>query len=391
MTKAFSTFKTIAIIAIAMIQGCSYFGDDDEDISLLPAELIEFQESIRVKKQWKASIGKSHEDLGIRLSPSTDGKVIYVASFDGNVTALNAKNGRKLWKNNFDLAFTSGPTYKDGILILGTSNGELITVDSLTGDLIWSINVSSEILAPASIKDNQIFIRTVDGNLTAVSLVNGETLWTVNHKVPKLSLRGTTGPVNFSNAVLSGFDDGKVSAYDVNDGMLLWETMLTPPGGRTEIEKITDIDAPLVIQGNEVYAGSYQGALGGMALESGNLIWLIEASIYSGIATDDEDIYVSQADGSVMALSRFTGRELWKKENLLNRYPSAPAILDNSLIIGDLEGYVHWLDKKTGETQQRISVGSSKITSTPLILDRTIYVFTDGGDLISILTLSNSS
>jgi outer membrane protein assembly factor BamB len=92
-----------------------------------------------------------------------------------------------------------------------------------------------------------------------------------------------------------------------------------------------------------------------------------------------------------MALSRFTGRELWKKENLLNRYPSAPAILDNSLIIGDLEGYVHWLDKKTGETQQRISVGSSKITSTPLILDRTIYVLTDGGDLISILTLSNSS
>jgi outer membrane protein assembly factor BamB len=167
--------------------------------------------------------------------------------------------------------------------------------------------------------------------------------------------------------------------------------MLTPPGGRTEIEKITDIDAPLVIQGSEVYAGSYQGALGGMALESGNLIWLIEASIYSGIATDDDDIYVSQADGSVMALSRFTGREIWKKENLLNRYPSAPALLENSLIIGDLEGYIHWLDKKTGETQQRISVGSSKITSTPLILDRTIYVLTDDGDLISILTLSNSS
>ena len=384
--------RTISVfIAIAMIQGCSYFGSEDEENSLLPAELIDFQETINVKKQWRASIGKSHEGLGIRLSPSTDGETIYAASFDGNVTALNAKNGRKIWKNNFDLTFTSGPAYKDGILVLGTSNGELIAVDSLTGELLWSVNVSSEILAPASIKGNQIFIRTVDGNLTALSIEDGGTLWTVNHKVPKLSLRGTTGPVSFANAVLSGFDDGKVSAYDINDGMLLWETMLTPPGGRTEIEKITDIDAPLVIQGSEVYAGSYQGALGGMALESGNLIWLIEASIYSGIATDDDDIYVSQADGSVMALSRFTGREIWKKENLLNRYPSAPALLENSLIIGDLEGYIHWLDKKTGETQQRISVGSSKITSTPLILDRTIYVLTDDGDLISILTLSNSS
>jgi outer membrane protein assembly factor BamB len=206
----------------------------------------------------------------------------------------------------------------------------------------------------------------------------------VNHKVPRLSLRGTSAPVNFSNAVLCGFDDGKVSAYDVSNGTLLWETMLTPAGGRTEIEKIMDIDAPMVILGNELYVGSYQGALGAMALESGDIIWVTEASIYAGIAADDNAVFVSEADGTVMALSRFTGREIWKKENLLYRNPTAPVIMDDSIVIGDVEGYLHWLDKTSGEIQERINIGKSKISNAPLVLNNSIYVLTDSGDLVSV-------
>ena len=191
--------------------------------------------------------------------------------------------------------------------------------------------------------------------------------------------------------MISGFDDGKVTAYDLIDGALLWETMLTPPGGRTEIEKVIDIDAPIVVVGNELYAGSYQGALAALALESGDIIWLTEASIYSGMAVSDDAVFVSQADGTVMALSRFTGREIWKKENLLNRYPTAPAIVGNSIVIGDLEGYLHWLNKESGETQQRISIGSDKISSAPIVVDDTVLVQTDGGDLVAVKTYSSSS
>ena len=165
---------------------------------------------------------------------------------------------------------------------------------------------------------------------------------------------------------------------------MLWETMLTPAGGRTEIEKIMDIDAPMVILGNELYVGSYQGALGAMALESGDIIWVTEASIYAGIAADDNAVFVSEADGTVMALSRFTGREIWKKENLLYRNPTAPVIMDDSIVIGDLEGYLHWLDKTSGEIQERINIGKSKISSVPLVLNNSIYVLTDSGDLVSV-------
>jgi len=368
---------------LMILQGCALFGEDDEDIRL-PTELIEFESVIEVDEKWDVSVGKGHEGLVLGLKPTTDGEQIYAASFDGNVIAFDNNRGRRIWKNNYDLNFTSGPTFKDGILVLGTNDGELIALDALTGEVLWTTTVSSEILAPVSIKDDKIFVRTVDGSLTALSKEDGAQQWLVNHKVPRLSLRGTSAPVNFANAVLCGFDDGKVSAYDVSNGTLLWETMLTPAGGRTEIEKIMDIDAPMVILGNELYVGSYQGALGAMALESGDIIWVTEASIYAGIAADDNAVFVSEADGTVMALSRFTGREIWKKENLLYRNPTAPVIMGDSIVIGDLEGYLHWLDKTSGAMQERINIGKSKISSTPLVLNNSVYVLTDSGDLVSV-------
>ena len=391
MTTGVSPRWLLVIFFLFLNQGCSLFGGDDEDESLLPAELIEFTETVDVDQQWKASVGKGHEGLGIALNPTTDGETVYAASFNGNVIAINANNGRKIWKQSFDFSFTAGPTYKDGILVLGTNNGELINIDSMTGEILWTTTVSSEILAPVAIKDDQIFVRSVDGNLTAFLSDNGSLMWTANHRVPRLSLRGTTSPEVFANAVLSGFDDGKVSAYDLVDGSLLWEPMLTPPGGRTEIEKINDIDAPMTIVGNELYVGSYQGALAALALESGDIIWLTEASIYAGMAVDEDAVFVSESDGSVMALSRFTGREIWKKDNLLNRYPSAPVIIGDSIIVGDLEGYLHWLDKESGETQQRISIGKDKISSVPLVMEDTVIVQTDGGNLVSVKTFIPSS
>ena len=368
---------------LIILQGCALFGGDDEDV-LLPTELVEFEAIIEVDEKWDVSIGKGHEGLGLALKPTTDGEQVYAASFNGNVVALETNRGKKVWKTNFDLSFTSGPTFKDGILVLGTNNGELIALDALTGGVLWTTTVSSEILAPVAIKDDKIFVRTVDGSLTALSKEDGTQQWLVNHKVPRLSLRGTSAPVNFANAVLCGFDDGKVSAYDVTNGTLLWETMLTPPSGKTEIEKVMDIDAPMVVLGNELYAGSYQGVLAAMAVESGDIIWVTEASIYAGIAADENAVFVSETDGTIMALSRFTGREIWKKENLLYRSPTAPVIMDDSIVIGDLEGYLHWLDKATGETQERISISKSKISNAPLVLNNSIYVLTDSGNLISV-------
>ncbi len=390
-TSFFSSRLTKALYLFLFIQGCSFFGGDDEEAFDQPAELVDFTPALDVDREWKTSIGKGHEGLDLMLRPDTDGETIYAASFDGNVMAINMKSGNKLWRESFDMAFTAGPTYRNGILVLGTNDGELLTLDSMTGEKIWMSELSSEVLAPVAIKDESIFVRSVDGNLRSYSVNDGSVEWTSSHDVPRLSLRGTSAPVVISNAVICGFDDGKVTAYDLTDGSLLWETMLTPPGGRTEIEKISDIDAPLVIYGNEVYAGSYQGALAALAIESGNIIWLTDASMYAGMDVDDDVVFASEADGTIRAFSRFTGREVWKKETLLHRYPTAPAIIGDAIVVGDLEGYLHWLNKEDGEILQRASIGSDKITSSPLVIGDSIYVQTDGGNLFSVKAPNESS
>ena len=390
-TSFFSNRLSTALCLFLFIQGCSFFGGDEEEAFDVPAELVDFTPMLDVNRVWKTSIGKGHEGQDLMLRPDTDGETIYAASFDGNVMAINMKNGKRLWRENFDMAFTAGPTYRNGILVLGTNDGELLSLDSMTGEIIWMSEVTSEVLAPVAIKDDSIFVRSVDGNLASYSASDGTVEWTSSHDVPRLSLRGTSAPVVISNAVICGFDDGKVTAYDLTDGSLLWETMLTPPGGRTEIEKVSDIDAPLVIFGNEVYAGSYQGALTALAIESGNIIWSTEASLYSGMDVDDDVVYASEADGTIRAFSRFTGREVWKKETLLHRYPSAPAIVGDAIVIGDLEGYLHWLSKEDGEVLQRTSIGSDKITSSPLVIGDSIYVQTDGGNLFSVKAPNQSS
>ena len=390
-TSFFSMRLVTALGLFLFIQGCSFFGGDEEEAFDQPAELVDFTPMLDVDRGWKTSIGKGHEGLDLMLRPDTDGETIYAASFDGNLIAIDMKTGKKLWRESFEMAFTAGPTYRNGILVLGTNDGELISIDSMTGEVIWTSEVSSEILAPVAIKDDSIFVRSVDGNLASYSVNDGSVQWTSSHDVPRLSLRGTSAPVVISNAVICGFDDGKITAYDLTDGSLLWETMLTPPGGRTEIEKVSDIDAPLVIFGNEVYAGSYQGALAALAIESGNIIWLTEASLYSGMDVDDDVVYASEADGTVRAFSRFTGREVWQKETLLHRYPSAPTIIGDAIVIGDLEGYLHWLSKEDGEILQRTSIGSDKITSSPLAIGDSIYVQTDGGNLFSVKAPDQSS
>ena len=201
-TSFFSMRLITALGLFLFIQGCSFFGGDEEEAFDQPAELVDFTPMLDVDRGWKTSIGKGHEGLDLMLRPDTDGETIYAASFDGNVMAINMKTGKKLWRESFEMAFTAGPTYRNGILVLGTNDGELISIDSMTGEMIWTSEVSSEILAPVAIKDDSIFVRSVDGNLASYSVNDGSVQWTSSHDVPRLSLRGTSAPVSYTHLTL---------------------------------------------------------------------------------------------------------------------------------------------------------------------------------------------
>jgi outer membrane protein assembly factor BamB len=371
---------TLSVLTLA---ACS---SREVDESQLPAELVKFKPAFKIKKVWRESVGDDTKNLRLALRPATDGSFIYGASHDGKMVAVSTEPGfklmgRKVWKNKTKLPLSGGPATNGELVVAGSSDGDLIALDAATGEELWRIAVTSEVLAAPAVADDRILVRTVNGKLSAYSNKDGEQLWSVQQSMPKLSVRGTSGPVLARNFALSGFDNGRVSAFDLNDGGLVWDVLVQLPGGRSEIERLADINSTVEVAGSDVYAVGYQGRLAAIAIESGKLLWSREMSSDKGLAVDISSIFITNQSSELVAVSRGSGRELWRKSDLRNRDVSAPAILGRSVVVGDYEGYLHWFDIETGDLQARARAGSDRITSRPLVLNDTLYVMSDNGSM----------
>jgi len=371
--------KILLPTLLAMVlASCSSKDIDPDD---LPAELAKFKSSLNIQKVWSKGVGDDTENLRLALRPATDGTVIYGASHDGKIVALEPEKGRRVWKTDTKLPLSGGPATNGNIVVAGSSDGDLIALDAVTGAELWHISVTSEVLAAPAVGKDRVIVRTVNGKLAAFSNATGEQLWSVQQSMPKLSVRGTSAPVIARNIAISGFDNGRVSAFDLSDGGMIWDVLFELPSGRSEIERLSDINSTVQVAGGDVYAISYQGRLGAIAIESGQLLWTRELSSYSGLAVDVRSIFVTDQFSELVALSRGSGRELWRKKELRNRDVSAPAVFGSSVVVGDFEGYLHWFDIETGDLQARVRAGSERITSQPLVVNDILYVMSDNGSM----------
>ena len=188
-------------------------------------------------------------------------------------------------------------------MVVGSSEGEVIALNAADGAERWRVKVNGEVLSAPAVAPQGVIVRTVDGRLRGLALDTGKELWQYEQAVPRLSLRGTAVPVISGTAVICGFDNGKVVALNIADGALLWETTVAPSRGRTELERLVDIDSAVKVFGNDVFAVGFQGRVAMLALDTGQIWWAQDASSYRGLAVDDENVYISTAEGEVVALA----------------------------------------------------------------------------------------
>ncbi len=358
--------------------GCGWFGGEEKENA--PAQLVDFEPSVRVRKVWDAGIGDGNEVLRLGLTPASDGSRVFAADNDGRVSGFDAVRGRRLWRSKTRLPLSGGPAAGAGHVVVGSSDGIVVALNAEDGAEEWRTNVGSEVLAPPAI-GRHVYVRTVDGKLIALGTGDGVQVWFVQQTMPRLSVRGTGSPVADGGVVICGFDNGRVAAYDANDGSLIWDVLVAPPAGRTEVERLSDVNATVRVIGEEVYAVGYQGRLVALARESGQILWSQEVSSYSGLGADLSNLYVSGEQGELIAVERSSGQELWRHDLLSNRDLTAPAAYGASVVVGDLEGYVHFFDAATGTLQARVRVDSARVTSSPLVVNDLLYVMSDGGEL----------
>lgn len=367
----------LALSAAFLLSACGLFGDDDEELK--PAELIEFEAKVQVKRQWSTSIGSDAEFLRVALRPMGDGNRVYAASVNGNVVALDPENGKQAWRNKLDLTLSSGPGVGAGLVVVVAADGYVIALAADDGSERWRAYVSGESLATPLVYDQFVVVQTVDNKLTALSVFDGAERWTLEQSTPALTMRGSTSPMQVGQSVVTGFDNGRVAAVNLDTGDVEWESMLAPPSGRSDLDRLSDIDGDIAVVGQDIYASGYQGRIASLAAESGQVLWARDLSSYAGLSADWNNVYSTLQDGELIALNRRSGAELWRQNALLRREPTVPVSFRTTVAVGDLEGYLHFFSNVDGEPAARVRAGKSAIISTPLVMADRLFVQSDDG------------
>jgi outer membrane protein assembly factor BamB len=374
--------KTLALLAALLLLGACSKEKDVEP----PAELVDFAPRLSVDKVWSVGMGGGDEVMRLALAPAREGSTVYLAGHDGDVAAVDAETGRSRWRVDVDIALSAGPGVGEGLVVVGSSDGDVVALDAGDGTERWRIRLLGEILARPAIGRDTVVIHTVDGRVHALRAADGTATWTYEQQVPRLSLRGSAPPVLDGDTVLCAFDNGKVAALAAADGELLWSATVSAPAGRTELARLVDIDSAVQVAGEDVYVVGFQGRLAMLARDSGQIWWARDLSSYRGLAMDDEALYLVTDQDAVVAVSRRDGTELWRQEGLRLRRLSTPAIVGDAVAVGDFDGYLHFLDRGTGEMLARVRAGGDALGNRPIVIDGLLVVQDDGGRVSAFRT-----
>ena len=368
----------VGLAALMIAAGCS----KDKDVEP-PAVLVKFPNTLPVKQLWGDNVGGGKKQIKLRLGlgPAIDNGVVFAASHKGEVLAVAVDTGKTVWVQKLKLPLSAGPAAGSGLVVLGSSKGTVIALDAASGKERWRVHVNSELLSAPAISDKVVVLRSVDGRLHGLDATSGKELWQVEQQVPRLSLRGTATPVISKELAISGFDNGKVMAVSLISGDTVWDTALASPHGRTELDRLVDIDSAVRVVGDNVFAAGFQGRTAMMAVDSGQIWWAHDMSSYRGLAADAQNLFVTQSDGAVVALRQRDGSEIWRNNDVKRRGLSTPVQISTAVAVADYQGYVHWLDKKTGYLVARVRVSKGRVSNPPVAVDDTVVVLDDDGKL----------
>lgn len=398
--------KFISLVLVVGISGCSWFSDSDKEENREPYPLTSFNAEVEVKTLWSTRVGDADESRYQRLVPAIDGGRIFAAAADGMVVALDPVKGRKVWKVNIldfysdadsggFLSFggqkgdviSGGVGVGNNLVLIGSSAGDIIALNQGDGSLAWKSRVSSEVLVPPQISRDSVVVQAIDGKVVAYNALDGRKLWTYSTSVPSLTLRGTSTPILQQNTLIAGFANGKVAMLDMEQGLPHWEQKVAVGQGQSELERLVDIDGTMVIEGSRIFVVSYQGRLVALNGSTGAIEWQHEASSFAGLGSGFGQVYLA-ADNSVLtAYDMASSKEVWKVDALTYRQITAPAAVGNYIVVGDLEGYIHFIAQSDGRFVGRKKVDGDGIRSTVMTRNDEIYVLGNSGKLTALKVL----
>ncbi|SCB15915.1 outer membrane protein assembly factor BamB [Cupriavidus alkaliphilus] len=364
----------VAAACLATLGGCALFSKENKHP---PAELKPVSGTLAVRQAWKADVGKSGP---YSMQPAAAGNNVYVSSNNGNVMALEGASGRVLWKAKTDVDLTSGPGSDGSVTAVAGEKGAVYAFDA-SGKQIWKKQVNGEVLSAPLVGNGLVVVRTTDTRVFGLDAETGERRWIYQRSQTPLNLRAAMGMVFAGDGIVMGFPGGKLGVLTPGNGVLRWESAISYPKGVSEIERLNDVTGLPMISGRQVCATTFQGRVACLELASGQPQWGKDFSSPAGLAQDDNALYASDEQSVVHAFDRQNGSERWKNADLRNRRLGAPLALGRSVVMGDFEGYVHFLSREDGQVVARMKTDGSAITAAPVVAGQTLVIQTRDGDV----------
>ncbi|WP_407332366.1 outer membrane protein assembly factor BamB [Enterovibrio sp. 27052020O] len=377
MRKGWKHVGAVALLGTLLI-GCA--GEEDS-IVMAPVPVVE--STFTPKALWSSQVGDGVGRYFSNLTPVYEYGKVYAADRNGEVKAIDGETGKTLWMVNLGeerpALISGGVTASYSKLYLGTETGDLIALDEETGDLVWRINAGGEILSKPLADESLIVVNTSRGELAAFDAETGEERWRISTDVPNLTLRGDSSPVAISGGVFWGMANGRLGAAFIENGNIIWQQTVASPKGATEIDRLVDVDATPVISGSLLYAVGYNGQLVAIDLRSGRPAWKRTYSTTTDFLVVGSYLFLVTDKDHVVAVDARSGTELWQNRDLEYRQLTAPAAISGYVVLGDAEGYLHWLDPATGEFVAQQQLDDSGFAVAPVKADDAYIVITRDG------------
>jgi len=364
-------------MAVLAMTACS----SSKDPRRVPVPLTEFKPALDVQQAWKASVGKAGRYL---FSPVAVGDAVYAAGANGTVAKIDARTGHDLWRTKLKDDLSAGVGSDGNLTAVGGLKGDVYVLGP-DGKLLWHVTAPGEIISPPLVGNGLVIVRTIDGQIVAFNAQTGEQKWNYRNRAVPLNLRVSAGMVFAGDAaVLAGFPGGSFAAINLQTGDSFWEVPVSYPKGVTEVERINDVSGPPTLVGASTCAVTFQGQIACFDANSGRVIWQKPFSSTTGIAEDDH-VVIGVDDWSVVhAFDASNGAPLWSINGLKNRGASSPAILGHAAVVGDYQGYVHFLSLDDGSFVARVKTDGSPITAAPVFAANTLVVQTHDGNLYGL-------
>ena len=389
--------RILALIFILGLTGCATLtnmtdtvGDlfKNSDNSEPPAELTEYEPEVKLDVLWDKSDGIGTDELALNLVPAVaEGRVI-IADHDGLIQARSLLDGELFWEVETDLPISSGPVIDGDLLFVGTSKADVLALNTNTGEAVWKHRVSSVVLALPIVVGDNLIVRSADGYDIALNRADGTQNWVVEHNIPALTVRGDGAPVAVGNMVIIGYANGKLIAINSANGAHIWETSVAVPHGRSEIDRLSDLNGTPVLSDDIIFVSSYQSGVNAVMPIDGEILWRNETiSAFQGLSTDFSYLYLCDANSDVWQLDQRNGASYWKQTDLHQRRLSMPAVYGDYVVVGDFEGYLHWLSKTDGRLLGRIEITDEPIVAQPVVVEDTLFIYASDGTLAAVKVL----